>query len=147
MFLYLNVNAWLHGKRFKDETFYFCSRSSKIFLLKSMSSYLSPPRSIVVQCVHASLEWYGGQGSIHRLLPHQPEGGPDGGDGVGRVDGCGLGGGARAARVAAWKQRWNWKSIIDNFCCNSRTFPLVFLVGWLYCNLIGEKNQMDRVDI
>ena len=89
----------------KIKHFIFAVEAVKIFLLKSMSSYLSPPRSIVVQCVHASLEWYGGQGSIHRLLPHQPEGGPDGGDGVGRVDGCGLGGGARAARVAAWKQK------------------------------------------
>ena len=58
-------------------------------------SHLSPSGGVVVQGVHPSLERHRGQGPVHGLLPHQPEGrGGDGGGG----DGVERGGGGRGHR-------------------------------------------------
>ena len=54
-------------------------------------SHLSPSGGVVVQGVHSALERHRGQGPVHGLLPHQPEGrGGDGGGGRGHRDRLGL---------------------------------------------------------
>ena len=55
-------------------------------------SHLSPAGGVVIQGVHPALEGHWGQGPVHGLLPHQPEGGggeAGGGGGVERGRGCG----------------------------------------------------------
>ena len=54
-------------------------------------SHLSSARGVIVKRVHASFEWHGGQGAVHRLLPHQSEGGCGAWVGHGGVEGGGGG--------------------------------------------------------
>ena len=46
-----------------------------IFPRRTRGAHLSPVGGVVVQGLHPALQGHRGQGPVHGLLPHQPEGG------------------------------------------------------------------------